>query len=121
MITLSTVIVLLFTFPRRMPILNGFEATQRIRNFEKQQAAVPHQRRLSYELNRRIPIFAVSASLSEKQHAELLEHGMDGWILKPIDFKRLMTLLQGVIDPVQRQKDVYTLGYDWENGGWLRE
>lgn len=108
-----------------MPILNGFEATQRIRDLEKQQVsaekAVPQQRRLSHVLNRRIPIFAVSASLSEKQYAELLEYGVDGWILKPIDLKRLKTLLRGVTDPVQRQKNVYSLGYDWEDGGWLRE
>ncbi len=108
-----------------MPILNGFEATQRIREFEKQQTPsrsdVLQQRRLSHVLNRRIPIFAVSASLTEKQHPELLGHGMDGWILKPIDFKRLKTILQGVIDPMQRQKDVYCSGYDWENGGWFRE
>ncbi len=35
---------------------------------------------------------------------------MDGWILKPIDFKRLNVILKGVQDPAQRQADVYRLG-----------
>ncbi|KAF9013357.1 hypothetical protein BDQ17DRAFT_1386916 [Cyathus striatus] len=72
----------------QMPILNGFEATRRIRDLEKSTVGSPPIKRLSHILNGRIPIFAVSASLFEHQRDELFEHGMDGWILKPIDFKR---------------------------------
>ncbi len=75
--------------------------------------------RLSKQLNGRIPIFAVSASLLEKQRADMLALGMDGWILKPIDFKRLRRILSGILDPIQRSQDIYTPGCSWEAGGWL--
>lgn len=101
-----------------MPLLNGYEATERIRVLEK-EFKVDHQR-LAHKLNGRIPIFAVSASLYEAQREEMYSQGMDGWILKPIDFKRLRTILRGVVDPVQRARDVYHKGISsWEQGGWF--
>lgn len=106
----------------RMPILNGFEATERIRDLEKEPSVMsrsPLARRLAPDLNGRVPIFAVSASLFEHQRDELCELGMDGWILKPIDFKRLDIILKGVTDPVRRELDVYRPGCIWEIGGWL--
>ncbi|EMD39682.1 histidine kinase [Gelatoporia subvermispora B] len=100
----------------QMPLLNGYEATERIR-------ALEHKRkegcRLSHKLNGRLPIFAVSASLYISQREELHRLGMDGWILKPIDFKRLRNILKGVVDLKQREKDVYHVGSSWEQGGWL--
>ncbi|KAF8158228.1 hypothetical protein B0H34DRAFT_446175 [Crassisporium funariophilum] len=107
----------------QMPILNGFEATQKIRELEENDAKNcprPHSRRLSHALNGRIPVFAVSASLMEQQREELAAYGVDGWILKPIDFTRLNDILKGVTDPVQRKKDVYRAGCNWEAGGWLK-
>ena len=105
-----------------MPILNGFDAAKAIRELAS-EASSPLGRdpeRKSRRLNGgRIPIFAVSASLSESQHEELNKLGMDGWILKPIDFKRLRIILRGVVDPLQREKDVYRPGINWEIGGWL--
>ena len=100
-----------------MPLLNGYEATERIRQLEEKSKKTLE--RLSQILNGRIPIFAVSASLFETQHEELYKLGMDGWILKPIDFKRLRVILRGVIDPLQREKDLYRPGGNWEIGGWL--
>ncbi|GAV99891.1 phytochrome-like protein [Lentinula edodes] len=101
-----------------MPILNGLEASERIREFEKAFPSSDVQR-LSLKLNGRIPIFAVSASLYEHQRSKLSDAGMDGWILKPIDFKRLATILKGVTDLAQRERDRYTPGGNWEVGGWL--
>ncbi|KAG6865509.1 hypothetical protein C0991_001939 [Blastosporella zonata] len=103
----------------QMPILNGFEATQKIRELERTSPAP--LTRLSHRLNGRIPIFAVSASLAEKQHDELLRVGMDGWILKPIDFQRLGVIMKGVTDANQKALDVYRVGCSWEKGGWLRK
>ena len=100
----------------RMPLLNGYEATERIRVFEQDLETLD---KISHKLNGRIPIFAVSASLIESQHEELQRLGMDGWILKPIDFKRLRVILRGVVDPLQRERDVYHVGSNWEVGGWL--
>lgn len=102
-----------------MPILNGFEATEQIRAVEAKSPA--SALRLSHRLNGRIPIFAVSASLFEQQRDKLSKCGMDGWILKPIDFKRLGVILSGVTDVGQRQRDLYRPGCNWESGGWLRE
>ncbi|KAH9924618.1 uncharacterized protein BXZ73DRAFT_79180 [Epithele typhae] len=100
----------------QMPLLNGYEATERIRALEEGKDCLD---RISHKLNGRIPIFAVSASLFETQREELYKLGMDGWILKPIDFKRLRTILRGITDPIQREKDVYHTGSNWEVGGWL--
>jgi DNA-binding response OmpR family regulator len=102
-----------------MPILNGLEATQQIRHLEVTTLAKTD--RLAHFLNGgRIPIFAVSASLVERQREELEQIGVDGWILKPLDFGRLYTILRGVTDPVQRERDKYRVGGSWEIGGWLR-
>ena len=101
-----------------MPILNGLEATQQIRHLEATK--LEKTDRLAHSLNGgRIPIFAVSASLVERQREELEQIGIDGWILKPIDFGRLYTILRGVTDPVQRERDEYHVGSSWEIGGWL--
>jgi len=101
-----------------MPILNGLEATQQIRHLEATKLAKTD--RLAHLLNGgRIPVFAVSASLVERQREELEQIGIDGWILKPIDFGRLYTILRGVTDPMQRERDEYRVGSSWEIGGWL--
>ncbi|TFK52362.1 hypothetical protein OE88DRAFT_1628063 [Heliocybe sulcata] len=108
----------------QMPILNGFEATERIREFERGLSPLDRpsrSRRKSHQLNGRVPIFAVSASLVESQRSNMSELGIDGWILKPIDFKRLRTILTGVTDLKQRTADLYQPGCDWETGGWLCE
>ena len=100
-----------------MPLLNGYEATERIRALEE-KVENPNPR-TSNLLNGRLPIFAVSASLFEEQREDMYNLGMDGWILKPIDFKRLRLILRGVTDVSQREKDVYKPGRNWELGGWL--
>jgi CheY-like chemotaxis protein len=101
-----------------MPILDGFEATRQIRHLEA--TGLPRTDRLAHILNGgRIPIFAVSASLVERQRGELEQIGIDGWLLKPIDFGRLYTILRGVTDPMQRSRDEYRVGGSWETGGWL--
>lgn len=99
-----------------MPILNGFEATERIRAMQDKA-----NERHSWKINGRIPIFAVSASLVESQYEFMRHLGIDGWILKPIDFPRMGKLLCGITDLTQRQADFYTPGYDWEKGGWITE
>jgi CheY-like chemotaxis protein len=110
-----------------MPILNGFEATEGVRAMEqadeKPTESLPArptvQRRRSHQLNGRIPIFAVSASLREDQRDQMQGLGLDGWILKPVDFRRLFMILKGITDTEQREKDLYDPKRDWEFGGWL--
>jgi CheY-like chemotaxis protein len=102
-----------------MPILNGFEATQSIRDLEKNGTIGTRDIRPSNRMNGRLPIFAVSASLRESQYNALCGYGLDGWILKPIDFKRLTTILRGISDAGQRNENLYHPGGSWEAGGWL--
>lgn len=70
--------------------------------------------------NGRVPIFAVSASLVEREKDKYVQAGFDGWILKPIDFKRLNTLLQGIVDKAARSSCLYKPG-EWEKGGWFSQ
>jgi len=106
----------------QMPILDGFEATEHIRAYEKAhhlEIRLGHRPRHSGESNNRVPVFAVSASLRESQRQTMVNRGMDGWILKPVDFKRLRTILQGINDHNQRSADLWRPGCSWEAGGWL--
>ena len=99
-----------------MPIVDGLTSTKMIRAFEKSercQALSPLARPLG-----RTPIFAVSASLVEKERNTYVDAGFDGWILKPIDFKRLHTLLDGIQDDEARDACRYVSG-QWERGGWF--
>ena len=103
-----------------MPILDGFGATRKIREFERAHPLRIDAIRPSTDLNDGIPIFAVSASLKESQREFMMEIGMDGWILKPIDFKRLGVLLSGITDVPRRQIDLYDPKGNWELGGWMK-
>jgi CheY-like chemotaxis protein len=69
--------------------------------------------------NGRIPIFAVSASLLEKNADIYTSAGFDGWIMKPINFERLSVLLSGVQHHNVRNSATYQPG-KWENGGWFK-
>lgn len=101
-----------------MPIVDGLTSAEMIRNFEKRSEHKGHSQLA--KANGRIPIFAVSASLVESEKQKYVDAGFDGWILKPIDFKRLNTLLAGIMDDETRRTCLYEPG-EWERGGWLTE
>jgi hypothetical protein len=62
-----------------------------------------------------------SVSLAHGAAAEGARAGrIDGWILKPIDFRRLQAILCGVTDLVQRSLDEYRIGCSREIGRWLQ-
>jgi CheY-like chemotaxis protein len=65
-----------------------------------------------------VPIFAVSASLLEKDRQTYIDSGFDGWIMKPIDFQRIYELLGGVKSTEMRRSCFYRPGM-WEQGGWF--
>ncbi len=67
----------------RMPIFNGYEATEKIREFEQ-----------AYSDNIHIPIFALSADVFAEDIEHCLKVGMEGHISKPINMKELMNTLQ---------------------------
>ena len=93
-----------------MPIVDGIQSTRMIRDFEKETPNSPN--------NKQVPIFAVSASLLEKDAQSYIDTGFDGWIMKPINFNRLNTLLDGLRDDNARTDATYQPG-EWEKGGWF--
>jgi CheY-like chemotaxis protein len=101
-----------------MPIVDGLTSTKLIRAMEMSSEHKGHSTLASR--CGRIPIFAVSASLVEELRDTYIEAGFDGWILKPIDFKRLSTLLKGIFDAEMRKSCIYVPG-QWEKGGWFTE
>ncbi|GAA5980690.1 hypothetical protein JCM11641_000177 [Rhodosporidiobolus odoratus] len=102
-----------------MPICSGLEASKEIRRVEQEAPAGEAELRPSASLNGgRIPILAVSASLPERDKHTIIDAELNGWLLKPIDFKRLKALMKGATDVELRAKDVYRPG-QWERGGWL--
>lgn len=103
----------------RMPIKDGFQATQGIREFEASNPLQSHSRLAITVNNGRIPIFAVSASLEPAQRVYMESLGMDAWILKPIDFKRMNVILKGISNPEHRRREAWGPGFSWESGGWL--
>lgn len=102
----------------QMPIVDGMEATRMIRELEKAPFSnIEYSPRVvAYG---RIPIVAVSASLSEERVHEYVDNGFDGWILKPIDFKRLEAILTAVEDEQTREILLYGAGI-WHKGGWFK-
>lgn len=101
-----------------MPIVDGLTSTKMIRSFEKSHTDPSLSKQAA--LNGRIPIFAVSASLEEKDRQTYIDAGFDGWILKPIDFKRLSVLLSGIANGATRESCLYRPGH-WEQGGWFNQ
>lgn len=102
------------------PIMNGIDASRNIRRVEGEHPLAEADQRITARLNRGIPIFAVTASLPERERHTIVDAQLDGWLLKPIDFKRLRTLLRGATDQEVRHRELYRPG-QWERGGWLAD
>ncbi|PYI00767.1 sensor histidine kinase/response regulator [Aspergillus sclerotiicarbonarius CBS 121057] len=102
----------------QMPIVDGINSTKMIRQCE---ATLPDNAALSpvAKLNNQVPIFAVSASLLEKDMSLYVDAGFDGWVMKPINFNRLSVLFDGLQQEDTRNNATYYPGYDWEQGGWF--
>ncbi|KAI9926270.1 hypothetical protein ASPWEDRAFT_175000 [Aspergillus wentii DTO 134E9] len=100
----------------QMPIVDGMGSTKMIRDFEQE---LPDGSLSEIaKMHGRVPIFAVSASLFEKDAQKYIDTGFDGWIMKPIDFNRLNVLLDGLqLEDVRRSTN-YQAG-SWEKGGWF--
>ncbi|MDR3673003.1 MAG: ATP-binding protein [Holophaga sp.] len=73
----------------QMPVMSGFEATERIRAWERERGAG------------RLPIVALTAGAFEGDRNHCLQAGMDDFVTKPVDFALLPAVIAGWLD---RQK-----------------
>jgi len=71
----------------QMPIMDGIEATQKIRETESQESGP----------RGRIPIIALTANDGEADRKRYLESGMDGVITKPLDIKTMVQTMREII------------------------
>jgi len=78
----------------RTPVMNGYEATKRIRQWEA------HERRA------RRPIIALTADAGEDSRQHCLAAGMDGFLTKPISIKTLAATLSQYLRPAAEDRPV---------------
>ena len=68
----------------QMPVMNGYEATRRIRNMDREYA-------------KKVPIYALSANAFEEDIRKAMDCGMNGHIAKPIQLEILYSVLRQVM------------------------
>ena len=65
----------------QMPVMDGFEATRRIRSSERHKNAI---------------ILAVTAAISDKDRKKCAQSGMNGFVTKPLEINRLNQVLKEI-------------------------
>ena len=65
----------------QMPVMNGYEATRAIRQFENKELA-------------QVPIIAMTANAFQEDKQRALNEGMDGHVAKPLNVKVVMQAMQ---------------------------
>ncbi len=68
----------------QMPVMDGYEATRKIRKIEK-------------SLNTHIPIIALTANAMQGDAEKCLAAGMDNYISKPFKINKLITILNEIV------------------------
>lgn len=69
----------------RMPVMDGLEATKRIRTLGKEDS-------------RTVPIIAMTANAFDEDTKKSIESGMNGHLSKPIDIEHLYQVLEGIME-----------------------
>ena len=69
-----------------MPVMDGLESTNKIREFEASQPSRPPT-----------PIIAMTANNERSDHEIYLKSGMNGIITKPLDIKTVVTQIREII------------------------
>ncbi len=67
-----------------MPVMDGYETTASIRNWEKKQGSLP------------VSIYAVTAHVLQDQYDQCLASGMNGRMHKPLSYEKLRDLLESI-------------------------
>ena len=68
----------------QMPVMNGYEATRAIRQFENKELA-------------QVPIIAMTANAFQEDKQKALNEGMDGHVAKPLNVEMLLQVMQEVL------------------------
>ncbi len=76
----------------QMPIMDGYEATQKIRELEAERRQAESQGAGASEDSTRVPIIAMTAHAMKSDVELCLEQGMDDHIAKPLRRKKLLML-----------------------------
>ena len=69
----------------QMPVLDGYEATERIRQLDDPTKA-------------NVPILALTANAFEEDRKHALDAGMNGHVTKPINISELFEVMEEVLD-----------------------
>jgi CheY-like chemotaxis protein/HPt (histidine-containing phosphotransfer) domain-containing protein len=77
----------------QMPVMDGFEATRQIREWEL-QAQQPH-----------LPIVALTAGAFEKDRQHCMDAGMDDFLAKPVDIHQVIEVLRHWLQAERRVLD----------------
>jgi signal transduction histidine kinase/CheY-like chemotaxis protein len=89
----------------QMPVLNGYEATEEIREREQRTP------------ERHIPIVALTASAIKGDEERCLAAGMDAYVTKPVTVAALGEVLGRLVEPGNEVLDAETVEGLWELGG----
>jgi CheY-like chemotaxis protein len=76
----------------QMPIMDGYDATQRIRTLEAEKVTASGNNTI-----RRVPIIAMTANVFKEDIERCLEAGMDGHVGKPLDIEEVMSRLHSYL------------------------
>jgi CheY-like chemotaxis protein len=80
----------------QMPVMDGYDATQRIRELEAEINSVSRNNTV-----RRVPIVAMTANVFKEDIEKCLAAGMDSHVGKPLDFEEVVDRLYSYLEPVQ--------------------
>jgi CheY-like chemotaxis protein len=78
----------------QMPVMNGVEATIRIRKIEEKRAAPSADRHKSQSVKSNISIIAMTAHAIQGHREQFLEAGMNDYISKPVSPQELADMLR---------------------------
>jgi len=110
----------------QMPVMDGYEATKRIRKWEKELKA-QNSKRIANELEKsnqdpvlspqssRLPIIAMTAHAMSGDREKSLAVGMDDHVTKPIDTHELFTVLAKWIQPAEQWQSDQLAGTEIAN------